>query len=159
MNRITRHQLYLEMCHSLSKRSTCFRANVGAILVGSNHNILSIGYNGPPSGEPHCTGLTCERTESGGCKRSLHAEANAIQRAPKKHSGGCTLYCTYSPCAACTQTILAYPRISAVIFQVPYRIDDHLRWMFKAGTFVGRVTPNGMLINEETKELVEGLPP
>lgn len=155
MSRISRHSMFMGMCSCAAQRSTCFRANVGAILVGPDHNIISMGYNGPPAGEPHCTGLSCEKTESGGCLRSLHAEANAIARAPKRHAAGCTLYCTYSPCAACTQTILAYPKIHSVIYQVPYRINDHLRWLIKGGVFIGRLTPNGMLINEETKELVE----
>lgn len=156
MNRITRHQMWMEMAGVAAKRSTCYRGNVGAIIVSPDHKVVSVGYNGPPSGDPHCTGLSCERTESGGCLRSVHAEVNAIMRAPKRRfPKGSSMYCTYSPCAACTQAILNEPRITSVYYQIPYRINDHLNWLLKADVFVGRVTPNGMVIDERTKELVE----
>jgi len=156
MNRITRHQMWIEMANTAAKRSTCYRANVGALIVSPENNVVSVGYNGPPAGEPHCTGLTCERTESGGCKRSVHAEANAVNRAPKRRfPKDSSLYCTYSPCEECTRLILTQPKLTSVYYQTPYRVNDHLKWLIRAGVFVGRVTPNGMVISEETKELVE----
>lgn len=156
MNRLTRPQMFLEMAEVAAKRSTCYRGNVGAILVGPDHNIVSIGYNGPKSGEPHCMGLRCERTESGGCKRSVHAEVNAINRAPHIPRGS-ALFCSYSPCAECALKILAHPEIRFLYYRIPYRDLSGLQWMMKSGMTIGRVTPNGTVVDELTKEIVEAM--
>jgi dCMP deaminase len=71
----------------VSKRSTCIRRKVGAVLV-RDKRILSTGYNGAPSGLRHCLDIGCLRKEmkvpSGErhelC-RGLHAEQNAIIQA------------------------------------------------------------------------------
>lgn len=44
----------MEIAEIVSKRSTCIKRKVGAILIKDNH-ILSTGYNGAPSGFTHCT--------------------------------------------------------------------------------------------------------
>ena len=46
-------EYFMEMAHVISKRSTCIRRKVGAILVKDKH-ILSTGYNGAPKGLKHC---------------------------------------------------------------------------------------------------------
>ena len=47
-------EYFMEMAYVVSKRSTCIRRKVGAILVKDKH-ILSTGYNGAPKGHKHCS--------------------------------------------------------------------------------------------------------
>ena len=75
--RISRDLMFMMMAEAAARRSTCRRLNVGAILTYQN-NVVSIGYNGPPPGEPHCYGGDCGVPM---CTRSIHAEFNAIVRA------------------------------------------------------------------------------
>ncbi|MEE9376623.1 MAG: hypothetical protein V3V33_01130 [Candidatus Lokiarchaeia archaeon] len=52
--RISKDNYFMKIAEVVSMRSTCIKRNVGAVLVKDNH-ILSTGYNGAPSGLPHCT--------------------------------------------------------------------------------------------------------
>jgi len=53
-------EYFMEMAYIVSKRSTCIRRKVGAILVKDKH-ILSTGYNGAPKGHKHCSIEGCLR--------------------------------------------------------------------------------------------------
>lgn len=44
---------FLEICNKVAENSKCLSRKVGAVLVRENR-ILCTGYNGPPSGVPHC---------------------------------------------------------------------------------------------------------
>src|SRR3546814_9141242 len=73
--------IFMELATSLSGRSHCVKAQVGAVIARDTR-IISIGYNGPPSGTHNCdeewpeTG--CPRDSRGSCSLALHAEENAI---------------------------------------------------------------------------------
>lgn len=141
--------MFMEMAEAAAKRSTCFRLNVGAIIV-KNNNVESIGYNGPPSGEPHCTGNTCPGKDQ--CHLTIHAEANAINRATGIVFGS-DMYVTDSPCNVCTQLILTNG-IKRLFFRSLYRINDHL---IPLSNYVAvyQVTPSGYVIDYMTREFVE----
>lgn len=47
-------KLFMDTCDLWAQRSTCQRLHTAAIIV-KNNNIISIGYNGVPSNQPHCT--------------------------------------------------------------------------------------------------------
>lgn len=88
--------------------STCMKRQVGAALVKDGH-VIATGYNGAPSGEPQCdeamadgSVLGCFMVD-GKCKRSIHAEHNAIlQAAQHGHSTkGAVMYVTLEPCHEC----------------------------------------------------------
>ena len=51
---------FMEIAQVVSKRSTCLRRSVGAVIV-KNKQILATGYNGTPKGMPHCgeVGSSC----------------------------------------------------------------------------------------------------
>jgi len=68
---------FLAIAEVVSRRSTCPRARVGAVIVSPDNRILSTGYNGSPPGEPHCDDVGCLVVD-GHCQRTLHAEVNAI---------------------------------------------------------------------------------
>lgn len=150
--RISRVQLFMQIAEVVSRRSTCFRRNVGAIIVKDN-NIVSLGYNGSPSGEPHCTGNGCADPVKG-CTRAIHAERNAIDRLPAI-SGPLTMYVTESPCAHCAEYMVNHMKFEAVYFMHQYRLIEGCELLVKAGINLYRVTPAGHVIYWKTGAFVE----
>ena len=114
MERPSWDEYFMEMAEVATKRSTCTRRQVGAIIV-KDHRIMATGYNGVPSGVEHCETRGCLREqlavppgERHELCRGLHAEQNAIIQAAylgQSIAGG-TLYCTNHPCAICAKMIL-----------------------------------------------------
>ncbi len=102
--------IFMDLAINLAKRSHCVKAQVGAVLVNETR-IISIGYNGPPSGTHNCDEDFgedgCPRDSKGSCSLALHAEQNAILYAAKNGGKveGATLYVTLSPCIACARVI------------------------------------------------------
>ena len=154
--RISRQSMFIEIAHVVSKRSTCFRLNVGAILVRDN-NILSIGYNGRPSGHAHCQGASCPGRFS--CKETTHAERNALERLPASDVDptwpDIDLYCTDSPCQDCAELIGRSGIVSRVFFARPYRITESLDWLLTQGIDSYQVMPSGSIVNWQFKEVVD----
>ena len=91
---------FLEIAKTVSKRSNCIRAHVGAVIVGKDKKIKATGYNGVPSKVVSCMELgECYRIKnnipSGTCYetcRSIHAEHNAIIQAGQDRCQGATMY-------------------------------------------------------------------
>lgn len=151
--RISRPQMFMEIAHTVAKRSTCMRLNVGAVIV-KERRIVSIGYNGVPAGEPHCRGNHCPGKLS--CNLTTHAEANAIQFLPEGIGYGLDLYVTDSPCSNCFDLINQDHRFDRLFFSTPYRITDHLeKNLFDRGLEVYRIVPAGYIMDWHTKELVD----
>ena len=73
---------FLGIAEAVSRRATCPRASVGAVIV-ANGRILASGYNGAPSGKPHCDLYTGCRLVDGHCQTAVHAEVNAIASAAR----------------------------------------------------------------------------
>jgi dCMP deaminase len=112
--RPTYDEYFMEMAHVVSKRSTCLRRKVGAILVKDKH-ILSTGYNGAPKGLKHCEEVGCIREKTNVPSgerhelcRGLHAEQNAIIQAAVFGVSikGSVLYCTNTPCVVCVKMLI-----------------------------------------------------
>lgn len=99
-------EYFLEIAKVVAKRSTCDRANVGAVIA-KNKVILSTGYNGAPRGLPHCDDVGHEIVD-GHCIRTIHAEANAVAQAARNGTAveGATIYLTVSPCYDCFKMII-----------------------------------------------------
>ena len=110
MSRPALDDIFMELAVNLAKRSHCIKRHVGAVLT-KDTRIISIGYNGPPSGTHNCDeewpGVGCPRDSKGGCSLAIHAEQNAILYAVKNKTDveGATLYVTLSPCLACARII------------------------------------------------------
>jgi len=100
----------MELAENLAAKSHCVKAQVGAVLT-KDTRIISLGYNGPPSGTYNCDEVWpetgCPRDSKGSCSLALHAEQNAILYASKNNVAveGSTLYVTLSPCIACARVI------------------------------------------------------
>jgi dCMP deaminase len=102
---------FLELARTASTRATCARRHHGAVIV-QQRRIVSTGYNGGPSGFPHCDEGACPRAASDapqghdyeGCI-AIHAEANALLFSSPLERAGASLYCTGAPCFGCAKLI------------------------------------------------------
>ena len=91
---------FLDLAKTCASRSSCLRAQVGAVIVGDDKKIKATGYNGTPSGVESCyeRGF-CYRiqnniksgTQYETC-RAIHAEQNAIIQAGQDRCKGATMY-------------------------------------------------------------------
>lgn len=116
----------------MARRSTCARANVGAIIAREGR-ILSSGYNGAPAGMPHCThAWPFDKDE--GCGVSVHAEANAIAFAARHGTAllGASMYTTLAPCRKCAELIIN-AGIAEVVFAQYFRTAEGLVLLEEAG--------------------------
>lgn len=98
-------EYFMGIAQMLSSRSTCDRLHVGCVLVKDNHMIAE-GYNGSISGAAHCDDVGHLMYE-GGCKRTIHAEKNAINMCAKLgiSTQGATAYVTHYPCPDCMREL------------------------------------------------------
>jgi len=128
---------FLQITRDVRQRSTCLRRPVGAVLVHDKH-ILSTGYNGAPSGLPHCDVVGCIRDKNNVAPgerhelcRGLHAEMNAIIQAAYHGTAvrGATLYSTTHPCSLCAKMLINVG-ISKVVVESDYP-DDLSKKLFK----------------------------
>ncbi|MFW6080325.1 MAG: deoxycytidylate deaminase [Desulfosalsimonas sp.] len=131
---------FMDLARLVSRRSTCIRRAVGAIIV-KDHRILATGYNGAPAGIRHCTQIGCLREtmniESGQrhelC-RGIHAEQNAVIQAAYHGVAiqGGSLYCTNLPCAICTK-MLINSGMAEICYNEGYADDLSMTLLDEAG--------------------------
>lgn len=123
---------FMDTAYRFAELSTAVRAQVGAIIV-KDRRIISIGYNGMPSGWDNCCEdreymsidaggwLAPEEVEEGwpfedenGFRyklktkpQVLHAEANAIAKLAQSPESAkdAVLFCTHMPCIECAKLI------------------------------------------------------
>jgi dCMP deaminase len=128
---------YMDVAESFAKLSSAVRLQVGAIVV-KDDRIISIGYNGMPTGWDNC----CEdiiRTDEVGFQVTktkaevLHAETNAIAKLAKSSESGlgATMFVTHSPCIECAKLIYQ-SGISTVYYKNNYRSDDGINFLIKS---------------------------
>jgi len=107
-------EYFLEVAVLVSKRATCLRRKVGAVLV-KDKKILATGYNGAPSGLKHCINIGCLRKrlripsgERQELCRGLHAEQNVLLQAALYgvSTRGSILYVTNQPCIICAKMLI-----------------------------------------------------
>ncbi len=125
--RPTWDEYFMGIARLVATRSTCLRRQVGAVLV-KEKRILATGYNGAPSGVPHCTLETCLRSvgnipsgQNQELCRGLHAEQNVIIQAALHgvSTKNSTLYCTHKPCVLCAKMIIN-AGVVRVVYENPY---------------------------------------
>jgi dCMP deaminase len=127
MKRLDWTSYFMALANLTAQRSPCLSQHVGAILTTTSHRVLSIGYNGPPSGIQHCQD-ECKRRKLGYtsgkglmyCK-SCHAEENAILSCAITGTKieNAILYCTHFPCSHCMKMILSLD-IKQIIYKESY---------------------------------------
>ena len=116
--RITREELFVQMTLLISKRSTCPKKKVGAILIKDNR-VIAMGYNGVLPNMDHSFGI-----DEDGVTHTVHAEANIISFCAKEGipTKDTILMTSLSPCVKCAELIIQ-SGIKKVVFLESYRID------------------------------------
>lgn len=104
------------------------RLKVGAIVVKDNR-VISIGYNGMPSGWDN----VCEDEQNNTKPEVLHAETNAIAKLAKSNESGqdAVMFITHAPCLDCAKLIYQ-SGISKVFYKEPYRKTDGIDFLKKS---------------------------
>lgn len=148
--------MFMMMARVASLRSTCYRLNVGAVLVQGG-TVMGIGYNGAPAAAPHCTGNGCVYfNPQAGCG-VVHAEENALNRSAAEvvtESDPLDIYVTHSPCGRCAARIVQ-AKVRTVYYEVEYRDRTPLDFLIERGVKVYRLLPSGFMVDYETGALVQ----
>ncbi len=127
MSRLSWPEYFMCIAQLVAERSTCLRRKVGAVAV-KDKRILATGYNGVPSGIPHCETVGCLREqlhvpsgERHELCRGLHAEQNVIIQAAVHgiSLAGAELYSTVFPCIICAKMLINC-KISVIYYARSY---------------------------------------
>ena len=143
--------IFLAQAVLSSQRGTCRRRKVGCVLVDRHNHVLSTGYNGGASGEPHCLDVPCagadlpSGTGLSTCE-AIHAEANALLQCKDVHAI-VTAYVTASPCTDCVKLLLN-TSCRRVVALKPYTHDaaSRARWE--------RSGREWLVVSQETRDAV-----
>ena len=136
---------YMDVAERFAQLSSATRLQVGAIVV-KDDRIISIGYNGMPSGwdnvcEEKVYDTSAESTYQLKTKPEvLHAESNAIAKlARSAESGeGATIFITHSPCIDCAKLIYQ-SGINTVYYRNAYRSTAGTDFLNKSGIKVVKI--------------------
>lgn len=127
----------MTMAGNLAKMSLATRSKVGA-LVYKDGRVVSMGWNGMPSGLPN---EELEYIEDGKLVTNslvCHAEANALLKCARiagSTTENATLFVTMSPCKECAKLIIQ-AGISKVLYRDEYRNNDGLAVLRRVGIIV-----------------------
>lgn len=153
-------EAFMDCAERFAQLSSATRAKVGAIIVKDNR-IISIGYNGMPTGwENVCeyeeeilisefnVGTRLEKTGQLKTKPEvLHAETNAIAKVARSAESceGAALFCTHLPCMDCAKLIYQ-SGISEVYYKVEYDASrgNGKDFLIKSGVTVTKVSADSV---------------
>lgn len=122
-----------------AQMSKDLNTQVGAVIVDSDRNILSTGFNGFPRGAEETPIRQSRPTKY---LFTVHAEANAIAAAARNgHSlMNSALFCTHPPCAQCAALIVQAGITCVYFFNQPAAmLDDENRRASTTILFEGNV--------------------
>jgi dCMP deaminase len=134
---------YMDVAERFAELSSARRLHVGAIVV-KDDRIISIGYNGMPSGwDNNCEDAVQHSDDTVTLKSKpevLHAETNAIAKLAKStESGdGAVLFVTHMPCLDCAKLIFQ-SGIRSVFYRDSYRSTDGTTFLERSGVEVTQV--------------------
>ena len=121
-------EAYMDVAERFAELSSATRLQVGAIVV-KDDRIVSIGYNGMPTGWDNC----CEDENNKSKPEVLHAESNAIAKLAKSSESGegATIFVTHAPCIDCAKLIYQ-SGITTVYYKNTYRSTQGLEFVEKS---------------------------
>lgn len=106
LDTLTWDEYFMGLAHLSALRSKDPNTQVGAAIVDENHRVVSVGYNGFPTG---CSDDVFPWEREGEALHTkyfyvVHAELNAILNSPRSVTG-CTIYVSLFPCNECAKAI------------------------------------------------------
>ena len=155
-NVLTWEEYFMGLAHLSGLRSKDPNTQVGAVIVDENNRVVSIGYNGFPSG---VSDDEFPWGREGGVLDTkyafvVHAELNAILNS-QRSVRGCTLYVSLFPCNECAKAI-----IQSGIRRIVYESDKYdgvdtniasKRMLHAAGVELVRISNTVKLTVEKTE--------
>lgn len=136
-------EAYMTTAETFGSLSTAERLKVGAIAVKDNR-IISIGYNGMPSGwSNECEEIWFNENDEPykvTKPEVIHAEANCIAKLAGSHESGkgAEMYVTHAPCVECAKQIYS-AGISKVFYRNKYRLDTGIKFLEQCGIEVEQI--------------------
>jgi dCMP deaminase len=135
----------MDVAERFAQLSSAKRLQVGAIVV-KDDRIISIGYNGMPSGwDNECEEVVPpnEWVEFEQLKTKpevLHAETNAIAKLAKSSESGlgATMFVTHAPCIDCAKLVYQ-SGIDTVYYKNDYRSTQGLDFLTKSNVNLVKV--------------------
>ena len=127
---------HLKTAKVYAELSSARRMKVGCVIVKDNR-IISIGYNGMPSGwDNNCedvVGVPDDQTLKTK-DEVIHAESNAITKVAKstESAEGAVLYSTCAPCIDCAK-LIHQSGIQRVVYEHGYKSNEGLTFLEKCG--------------------------
>lgn len=142
------YNAYMKVAETFAELSSARRLHVGAIIV-KDDRIISIGYNGMPSGwDNNCEDVLTPSLPylqgDGPILKTkpevLHAETNAIAKLAKStESGdGAHMFITHAPCLDCAKLVYQ-SGISSVYYRNSYRSDEGIAFLKKCNIEVNKI--------------------
>ena len=134
---------YMDVAQRFSELSSAKRLQVGAIVVKEDR-IISIGYNGMPSGWTNECEDYIQLSDDTIITRTkpevIHAEANAIAKLAKSSESGdgSTMFLTHAPCIDCAKQMYAMG-VESVYYRNSYKNTDGLTFLEKCDIMVTKV--------------------
>jgi len=134
---------FMDTAERFAVLSSAVRLQVGAVVVKDNR-IISIGYNGMPSGWTNeCEKLVQHSDDTVSLVTKdevIHAEANAIIKLARDGESGndSSLFCTHAPCIHCAKLIHG-AGISKVYYRNSYRDEFGIDFLNKCNIEVNKV--------------------
>lgn len=137
---------HMKVAETYASLSTATRLKVGSIVVKEDR-IISIGYNGMPSGWTNeCEDIirTGDDTEATYTTKSkpevLHAETNAIAKLARSSESGlnATMFITHAPCLNCAKLIYQ-SGISKVYYRNSYKESTGVEFLLKGGIEIEQI--------------------
>ena len=127
---------HMKSAFNYAECSTATRLQVGCVLVKDNR-IISIGYNGMPSGWTN----ECETEDNVTKPEVIHAESNAICKLARssENGEGATAFVTHQPCMDCAK-LLYQSGITEVYYAHKYRLTHGVDFLEKCGITVEQMS-------------------
>jgi len=120
---------HLRAAYAYADCSTAEKLKVGCVLV-KDHRIISIGYNGMPSGWTN----VCEDESGKTNPEVIHAEANAVAKLARSNESGegSVAFITHAPCLSCAKMLYS-AGVCAVIYSQSYRNTEGVNFLETCG--------------------------
>ena len=120
-NVLTWDEYFMGLAHLSALRSKDPNTQVGAAIVDENHRVVSVGYNGFPTGVSDDEVPWSREGDVLTSKYAfvVHAELNAILNS-QRSVRGCTIYVSLFPCNECAKAI-----IQSGIKKIVYESDKY----------------------------------
>ncbi|MCD8187364.1 MAG: dCMP deaminase family protein [Ruminococcus sp.] len=149
-NYISWDEYFMGIARLSAERSKDNSTQVGACIVNGEKKIVSVGYNGMPTG---CCDdeMPWEREADSPLDTKYqfvcHAELNAILNSNVGNLKNCTIYVTLFPCNECAKAIIQSGIKRVVYYENKYAETDGIRascMLFeKCGVTVDKYVPSG----------------